>query len=195
MRMVVADGPRMLPASPSLPIGCCFPRIRRGRAAAKLKCPLACKAGSGHSNFAATRRFRKTGVMESRFLGTSHLLGIATSASSIHDHREHELRTPGVKPSVKPDKNAKYGSGLERIWWARQDSNLQPDRYERPALTIELQAPFRGRTAFRLHEGIGFVTPPQPIEARHGAARADEVRAALERLEYGPNPVSTWCAG
>src|SRR5690348_5301164 len=28
-------------------------------------------------------------------------------------------------------------------WWARQDSNLQPDRYERPALTIELQAPPR----------------------------------------------------
>src|SRR5882672_943135 len=26
-------------------------------------------------------------------------------------------------------------------WWARQDSNLQPDRYERPALTIELLAP------------------------------------------------------
>jgi hypothetical protein len=25
-------------------------------------------------------------------------------------------------------------------WWARQDANLQPDRYERPALTIELQA-------------------------------------------------------
>ena len=29
----------------------------------------------------------------------------------------------------------------EAGWWARQDSNLQPDRYERPALTIELQAP------------------------------------------------------
>jgi hypothetical protein len=26
------------------------------------------------------------------------------------------------------------------IWWAREDSNLQPDRYERPALTIELRA-------------------------------------------------------
>src|SRR5262249_60517299 len=26
-------------------------------------------------------------------------------------------------------------------WWAREDSNLQPDRYERPALTIELRAP------------------------------------------------------
>jgi hypothetical protein len=30
---------------------------------------------------------------------------------------------------------------LKSLWWARQDSNLQPDRYERPALTIELQAP------------------------------------------------------
>jgi hypothetical protein len=29
-------------------------------------------------------------------------------------------------------------------WWAGQDSNLQPDRYERPALTIELPAR-RGR--------------------------------------------------
>src|SRR5215475_143804 len=26
-------------------------------------------------------------------------------------------------------------------WWAREDSNLQPDRYERSALTIELRAP------------------------------------------------------
>ena len=26
-------------------------------------------------------------------------------------------------------------------WWARQDSNPQPSRYERPALTVELQAP------------------------------------------------------
>ena len=25
-------------------------------------------------------------------------------------------------------------------WWARPDSNREPDRYERPALTIELQA-------------------------------------------------------
>src|SRR5882762_637570 len=32
-------------------------------------------------------------------------------------------------------------AGGSSMWWARQDSNLQPDRYERPALTIELQAP------------------------------------------------------
>ncbi len=29
-------------------------------------------------------------------------------------------------------------------WWARLDSNQEPDRYERPALTIELQAPAAG---------------------------------------------------
>lgn len=34
--------------------------------------------------------------------------------------------------------------GSDREWWARQDSNPQPSRYERPALTIELQAPVPG---------------------------------------------------
>ena len=28
-----------------------------------------------------------------------------------------------------------------KIWWARQDSNLEPDGYEPSALTIELRAP------------------------------------------------------
>ncbi len=28
-----------------------------------------------------------------------------------------------------------FAAGVARRWWARQDSNLQPDRYERPALT------------------------------------------------------------
>jgi hypothetical protein len=31
-------------------------------------------------------------------------------------------------------------NSVEKQWWAREDSNLQPDRYERPALTIELRA-------------------------------------------------------
>ena len=34
-------------------------------------------------------------------------------------------------------------------WWAGQDSNLQPDRYERPALTIELPA-LEGRPRQRI---------------------------------------------
>src|SRR5215831_6847208 len=29
---------------------------------------------------------------------------------------------------------------VPKTWWAREDSNLQPDRYERSALTIELRA-------------------------------------------------------
>lgn len=48
----------------------------------------------------------------------------------------------------------------ERIvskWWARQDSNLQPDRYERPALTIELQAPPRGGRGWAAGNGARFV--------------------------------------
>jgi hypothetical protein len=34
-------------------------------------------------------------------------------------------------------------------WWAREDSNLQPDRYERSALTIELRAPNLITTQYR----------------------------------------------
>ena len=41
----------------------------------------------------------------------------------------HFPRQPGKSP---------FGG---TAWWAREDSNLQPDRYERPALTIELRAP------------------------------------------------------
>ena len=29
---------------------------------------------------------------------------------------------------------------MRKIWWARQESNLQPRDYESPALTIELRA-------------------------------------------------------
>ena len=36
----------------------------------------------------------------------------------------------------------------ESAWWARQDSNLQPDRYERSALTVELRARHQGRRYF-----------------------------------------------
>lgn len=42
-------------------------------------------------------------------------------------------------------------------WWARQDSNLQPDRYERPALTIELQAPPRDGRGGAAGNGARFV--------------------------------------
>ncbi len=37
----------------------------------------------------------------------------------------------------KMQRQAKLLDSAE-IWWAHQDSNLEPDRYERSALTIEL---------------------------------------------------------
>ena len=48
---------------------------------------------------------------------------------------ESGQRAPGGNRAYKVQQGATLGK------WARQDSNLQPDRYERPALTIELQAP------------------------------------------------------
>jgi hypothetical protein len=46
---------------------------------------------------------------------------------TLREEEAHRLRPPEM-------------AVLAMYWWARQDSNLQPDRYERPALTIELQA-------------------------------------------------------
>src|SRR5262245_31612667 len=43
-------------------------------------------------------------------------------------------------------------------WWARQDSNLQPDGYEPPALTIELRAPPAKR--------VGFYSTPSRVTKR-----------------------------
>ena len=40
-------------------------------------------------------------------------------------------------------------------WWARQDSNLRPDRYERGVLTIELQAPPRACRTQAARNGAG----------------------------------------
>ena len=69
----------------------------------------------------------------------------------------------------RPDR--KIRSKWRRIWWARQDLNLQPDRYERPALTIELRArPERG-------EG-GYQTRPAQATGRRARpdARAGDTR-------------------
>lgn len=37
---------------------------------------------------------------------------------------------------------------MVNIWWARRDLNPQPDRYERTALTIELQAHHASKGGF-----------------------------------------------
>ncbi|MGY2890864.1 hypothetical protein ACVIHI_007978 [Bradyrhizobium sp. USDA 4524] len=52
-------------------------------------------------------------------------------------------------------------------WWAWQDSNLQPDRYERTALTIELQAPL-----LRWRRGIVYNLSGAPARLSHASAPA-----------------------
>ena len=49
--------------------------------------------------------------------------------------------------------------GQSSEWWAWRDLNPQPDRYERPALTIELQAP--PPDAMTIHGGLAVsaITP------------------------------------
>ena len=58
----------------------------------------------------------------------------------IHRPSPQDRREPPTGPE-----SPHFSTGYHQVmWWAGQDSNLQPDRYERPALTIEL--PARGRT-------------------------------------------------
>src|SRR5690606_20350817 len=73
-------------------------------------------------------------------------------------------------------------TGGTTMWWARQDSNLQPDRYERPALTIELRAPprtaapgGRQRCGPRL-QGV--------LQSRNAAAQSTETPANSTTLRH-----------
>ncbi len=76
-------------------------------------------------------------------------------------------------------------------WWARQDSNLQPDRYERPALTIELQAPQQLCGAATVYRASAFrqcsATPPSsgvPFQITcQTAGRIPAARFASEVLQ------------
>ena len=60
---------------------------------------------------------------------------LENAADNLQDVRDNVAtrRMRGSTISAEPAR--------EDGWWARQDSNPQPSRYERPALTIELRAP------------------------------------------------------
>src|SRR5262245_47325208 len=64
------------------------------------------------------------------------------------------------------------GKTLNESWWAREDSNLQPDRYERSALTVELRAHESGTRATQYTACLGAATAPQRgSRAEHGEVR------------------------
>jgi hypothetical protein len=93
----------------------------------------------------AQRLFDKRPAVDKR-----RLLNFVLSNSTWRDGKLHAIfRQPfnliAETTGDGPDDDGDGGPNLppRSVWWARQDSNLQPDRYERPALTIELQAPPR----------------------------------------------------
>ena len=74
-----------------------------------------------------------------------------------------------------------FSTGALPNWWARQDSNLQPDRYERPALTIELRAPGAVRPAV-----------PPPFTRRHAGAQRRAPSTDAPANCFGP--LATWAS-
>ena len=75
-----------------------------------------------------------------------------------------------------------------RGWWARQDSNLQPSRYERPALTVELQAPrclrFNAGTAPRWQALPAAADRSERGNEHAMTASDDEIRRGKAMSEY-----------
>src|SRR3546814_11502893 len=73
------------------------------------------------------------------------LLRVASEIFALHKLQSLRLflhsSAGSTKPCMPAQDRMRHGDRSEGIWWARQDSNPQPSRYERPALTIELQAP------------------------------------------------------
>jgi hypothetical protein len=114
-----------------------------------------------------------------------------SAGAKLHRSKEGE----GYKPQREtgsPFAIVGFKAAQERTgeWWAREDSNLQPDRYERSALTIELRARrvARGAAAalehFAAKRNSAGISPLYPPES--GAADPNGTSpAAVPRLPHG----------
>jgi hypothetical protein len=79
-------------------------------------------------------------------------------------------------------------TGRRGAWWARQDSNPRPSRYERPALTAELQAP-RHRCAARAlarPPQLGKLAPHPCKPRRWSAPRGGDAKRLANRVRAPP---------
>jgi hypothetical protein len=96
-------------------------------------------------------------------------------------------RTSTVKSPLRFDNSSEKKRKIKAQiagWWAREDSNLQPDRYERPALTIELRA-LAAAAARPPMPALPYNVAPAPTIAGRGGwpgARRDSLRVR----ERGP---------
>src|SRR5262245_50086988 len=107
----------------------------------------------------------------------------------------HGSAVPETKRSHKnPANSGPFSSTTGNLrnrrnaWWAREDSNLQPDRYERSALTIELRArcvrtqaaPLAPHTMPRCGRQS---RPARTADAQENGAAESPRKPAFERIE------------
>ena len=89
-------------------------------------------AGSLKASMPATPCYFAWGCFRYFSLGGPWLQSVFALAPLKLRRTRYTLRSPRGCATRSPQGEA---------WWACLDSNQEPDRYERPALTIELQAP------------------------------------------------------
>ena len=75
-------------------------------------------------------------------------------------------------------------------WWARQDSNPRPSRYERPALTAELQAHARPRLQTGGGTPLARPAPLGKLDRRHDFTNRCRMNPVLAQTgKNNPPPV------
>jgi hypothetical protein len=178
-----------------------LPAVRRSRCKAAAsrfsrRWPRWCRAGGGHRRRAPVgsgdRSFRLQ-VRYTLLINPSISLGEGSIAIGCHDqgrtllwlsHDNLPLQATWAETdvavvvlnelSIWTVVSSSHGWSVRlgiSLWWARRDLNPQPDRYERPALTVELQALVQETTPDPRHcryikndrEGqdrVGLVTSP-----------------------------------
>jgi hypothetical protein len=91
--------------------------------------------------------------------------------------------------SASPQAGLPSRSAEREGWWARQDSNLQPDRYERSALTIELQArPGRAGATYALFRPWELAREPAPETGQSSRLRGVSPRSAAAPTSWDRRP-------
>ena len=109
------------------------------------------------------------------------------------------MQSGGCAQNKNSSRRVGVAAARKLKWWARQGSNLQPDGYEPPALTIELRAPpfvdasdNRVRQALRVGEKwpqgnprIAFNSPSYAYSWGHPEDHASAALSSTQRVHPG----------
>ena len=126
----------------------------RSLAGAEFRCPYRAgrlKGRTRWSKSALSLIAARNGISRARDTGAK----MAPRARNAYLRDCSQSKSPAISAAIRRFQGTRRKP--RTAWWAREDSNLQPDRYERPALTIELRA----RTATTDASGRLFHTMPR----------------------------------